>query len=651
MTIEWKKYGPAFLLVTGLILVALLYLPGLHGPWLVDDDANIGVFNRFTQAQAPYHDIIFSNNSGPLGRPVAMATFAANHSLGLFSTPALKLTNLLIHLGSGTLLYFLLSRLFFLRTPEHPLPIKFTAALISVWWLLLPVHISSVLYIVQRMTLLAGFLSLASTLLYVMGRQALQNNQLLRSITALSLSLFLLFPLAIFSKESAFSTLAWLVLIELFFFNLLTKRPGIRPTLIALTALVIAMMAVLVAVLHLDQAYIWRNFSLSERLLTEPRVLWAYIHNIFLPTAAGMGVYQDDFPLSRGWLQPWGTLPAVVALASALIASLWLAATRWWLVSFGVLFYLSGHLIESTVVSLEIYFEHRNYLPSIGLLISASSLLLLSWPWRRSLLALIFSLYLSLLAFITWQQCNTWGTKSTLLEISALNHPHSLRAWTDYSEDLLVRRQPQRALEIALLGAENNSDFASISYMQMVSIYCRIHNAPPPALIEKMASALNDNKDYSNGFTTPLGIGLENILSNKKQGFCQSADFSPLASSLIHTDLALQQRFPQDLQTLWFLRLAIAEWLLDTGRHEAAVSILRDAWHTDNKAAIPMVGLILARALSQQPANPSQQAELQQVLGELHATTSDAPTDFRAEVEALQQGSSITRPYTPTALQ
>ena len=35
-------------------------------------------------------------------------------------------------------------------------------------------------------------------------------------------------------------------------------------------------------------------------------------------------------------------------------------------VAFGIAFFLGGHLLESTVLPLELYYEHRNYLPSFG---------------------------------------------------------------------------------------------------------------------------------------------------------------------------------------------------------------------------------------------------------------------------------------------
>ncbi|MCY0536413.1 hypothetical protein, partial [Klebsiella pneumoniae] len=41
----------------------------------------------------------------------------------------------------------------------------------------------------------------------------------------------------------------------------------------------------------------------------------------------------------------------------------------------GWFFFLVAHLVESSFLPLEMYYEHRNYLPSFGLLLAATGLL------------------------------------------------------------------------------------------------------------------------------------------------------------------------------------------------------------------------------------------------------------------------------------
>lgn len=640
MTSWWRHHTARVILISALLLTGLVMLPGLSGPWLVDDDYNIGPFNDVDNGSQTYTTIIFGNSSGPLGRPVAMASFAANHALGLFSTPALKATNVIIHLCNGLLLYLLLSCLFRRRNPAGALPSDIYAALLAAWWLLLPMHISTVLYIVQRMTEVATFFSLAACLSYAWGRQGQENGKQ-QGIVAVAASLLLFFPLAIFAKESAFCTLAWLLLIELFFFRGMSgvrfgqtgKSLSLRKILSVLLLLSIVAGVAAVLLLHLEETYVWRDFSLGERLLTQPRALASYVGGILLPDTRSMGVFRDDFTISHGLLAPWTTALALLALTAAVALALRLADTRWWGVSFGLMFYLAGHLVESTIISLELYFEHRNYLPSIGLLIATSSAVLLAWSWRHSLLVLAFSLYLALLTVATWQRSQIWGDKELLLETSARNHPHSARAWTDYAEVLLTQGKGVPALQAALQGAENNPDMSGIFYLQTLSIYCRSEQAPPAQLILKTAEALQQYPGRSGSMLTPLSIGLDYILTRKKSGHCQNADFSPLAPALIAQDRIIVDHYKRQRASLWLLRLTMGEWLIETGDTPAALAILRDTWAQENKSEMPMVGLILAQTLKRS----GELAEMHKVLQALATVTQDAPPDFQEEVRALTQ--------------
>lgn len=637
-----SHYRQLLLLLLVLAGISWIYWPGLTGPWLLDDDMNLGDL----KAAAPgsltvdqYLSIILGNNSGPLGRPVAMASFAANHALGLFSTPMLKLGNILLHLGNGILLYFLVLRLARLRNPfAGTITPQGAALLITAWWLLLPIQISSVLYIVQRMTVLAALFSLASCLCYVAGRQQILMG-LRRGWLLLGLGLFLFYPLAVFTKENAAITLAWLVLVELFFFqdrSALASRLSPRAWLRLLVAAAFLAGLAMVQLEVFSSSYLWREFSLVERLLSQPRAITSYMQTIFLPDATSMGIYQDDFPVSRSLFSPPGTALAIGVVLGLLLLAVEAANTRWWAVSFGILFYFTGHVVESTVVPLELYFEHRNYLPAAGLLLAALAATTLAWPFRKRLLLLFVAAYLAILVFSAMQRVQTWSTRSLLIETSALNHPHSLRAWTDYPEELLRQKKPRLALEAALRSAEVNPAYASISYLQMISIYCRLQTTAPPLLVEKTADALARTTVLASGITTPLAIGLERILTDHQAGNCAQTDFRPLARALPELDGRLVRHYGVHREQLWFLRLSLAEWLLDLKEGEKALPILRDIWQNGSRADKPVPGLALARAL----VDAGQPDQARQVLAELAAVTHDAPADFRAEMNAVQQRAS-----------
>lgn len=620
---------PLAVVILGMILTALAYRAGLDGSWLLDDFHNLGVFSDFTPENAPYGELIFGNHSGPLGRPVSLASFAANHAAGLFATPWLKGVNLCIHLLNGLLVFLLLRQLFRVKPVTAAATASTLAAVIAAWWLLLPLHASSVLYIVQRMTLLMATFSLAACLCYVSGRQRLRDGRR-GGVTGLAAALLLFLPLSVLAKESGVTGLAWIVLVEIFFFlKLPLGRLDRGQLLLALVVLAVVLAFVMVAAFPMEARYLGRDFSLAERLLSQPRALWSYVRDIFLPDGSRMGIFHDDFAVSRSLFSPWTTLPALLGLLAALWLALRMAASAaWWPVAFGILFYLSGHLLESTILPLELYFEHRNYLPALGLLIAVPVLALNLWRGSPRLLPVIIAVYIGLLAFSTYQRAHIWADRTLLIGISAQNHPHSLRAWTDYSEALLADRQPVPALQAAALTAARNPDFAAISYLQMISIYCRLRQAPPPELLAQTAVGLQRMK----GYPLSLSIGLDDILTRQKRGDCGKSDFGALVPGLLQQEQNLQARFGARRTRHWHLRLTLAEWLIELDRQSDALDILRDVWLHGDKHSIPTVGLVLAETLHGQRL----QAEKQQLLRELAAVTQDAPPDFLEQMNRLR---------------
>jgi hypothetical protein len=619
---------PTTLLLLGCVLTGLLYLPGLQGPWLLDDHNNLRPFLIQSGGIAPYHEIIFSNPSGPLGRPVSMASFVANHAAGLFSTPALKATNLVLHLFNGLMIFLLLRRLFALRAPATTFATDTLAAMLAIWWCLLPLHLSTVLYIVQRMTEIGAFFSLASCLAYVQGRTALAT-QPLRGGIMLACSFLLLLPLALLAKESSVCTLAWLILIELFFFQSRPLRP--RLGLLLLGTALLLVLVLLWPPATFAKGYLVRDFTMGERLLSQPRAIWSYIHAIFLPEAAGqLGIFHDDFPVSRQLLQPWTTLPALAGLLALLLTAWRLAdSPRWWPAALGLLLYFSGHLAESTVAPLEIYFEHRNYLPSLGLLLAVACTTLTAWRWQPRALAALFGGYLALLSLSTAQRSHIWGNEAMLLEVSARSHPHSLRANDVYVENLLGRGETEAALASSAQFAHDNPEYALPSLLHMVSIYCRIDQPVPPSLIH---SAVN-SPPFTVSTPEILSLNLSTILKYRHRDSCRHADFSALNPVLLEWDGRAFRQFGLHGAYSGQQRLSLMKWLAANGARPQALALLQDLWRRHDRQANPETGILLAVLLRDQ----GNVAAMRQTVAELVAVTASSPAPVRHAVSTLQQ--------------
>jgi hypothetical protein len=431
-----------------LLLALTLYSAGLSGP-LFFDDAPAITANPLMQIDGTEFDqwrtASLSSRSGPLRRPVAMFSFAVNQvSAGETSAFSLKLLNVLIHLMVGALVYLLSQNLVKLAFPElNRLKSSWVALLAAGIWLLHPLHVSTVLYAVQRMTQLSALFSMAGLLLFVHYRQRWASDGAgLGEFVGAALWLSLLLLAAVYSKENGLLMLPLIVVIEVCFFRGRwgrVERPALRYTAVALLCLYGAAMvaAAFVPPDFISQRFNGREFTLEERVLTQSRILWHYLGWLALPDLSAMGFQHDDIPLSRGMLAPVTTVLSILGWLSVILLGITLRK-RYPLLLFGLLFYLVGHSMESSILPLEMVYEHRNYLPSMGICLVLASVLLVpalnSAQFNPRLVLLGVPLILGLLL---WVRVDTWSDELRLMGVNATNHPQSSRSSYFYANALL----------------------------------------------------------------------------------------------------------------------------------------------------------------------------------------------------------------------
>jgi hypothetical protein len=359
-------------LATLLALTGALYWHGLSGDLVLDDAATLEPIARLAEGELTWHEALVQHDNF---RPLSMASYVANWFVTGDGVWPLKLTNLVVHLICGVLVFLLSDRLLARPLAGVGQRRRWLALWIAACWLLAPLLVSTVLYVTQRMAALATLFSLAALLAYVCGRARIADGRA-GGPGLIGIGLVVLWPLAVLSKENGILVPALALVVELFFFGGAQSRQDNRRAL-RVTAWCVAA-AVLIGIVIATTtrsavflAYEYRSFTLVERVLTEWRILFDYLANLLLlPGGSPFGIYHDEYPPSRGLLEPATTLLAGLAWL-AILASGWLArGTRIGLLLFGLWFYLAAHLVESTVFPLELYFEHRNYLPSVGIFFS-----------------------------------------------------------------------------------------------------------------------------------------------------------------------------------------------------------------------------------------------------------------------------------------
>jgi len=512
------KHWPIVALLTLLAFAWAIYHPGLSGIFLLDDYQNLKTLERINSPVTfqSLVGVVLSNPSGDTGRALAMLTFAAQYASWPDAPSAFKALNVLIHLTNAALLFILVLQLGALNRLPAPRS-RLTALLATAAWLLHPMHVSTVLYAVQRMTMLSCFFTLAGLIGYLAGRKIVARRASLGYLV-MSVSLAVGGGLGLLCKENAVLLPLYALILE---FTLLRNvaRPAhfMRWQCLFLglpLALIVSFFAAKYSTWILP-GYTLRDFSPTERLLTEARAVIKYLGLLLLPRAGEFGLFHDDFALSRSLFSPPSTFASLLALALLMVSAIRLVK-RLPAYGFAVLVFLGGHLLESTFIPLELYFEHRNYFPAAGLLIGLSFCAqpLFDKPSaqvKEKLLRGLIVLWLVVLSATTWNESRLWGNPVLQAHIWAKQHPHSERAQLLLATNHLLAGNYDKSIEIY----KALSDKQPATYIMWASMQCTLHGKIVEAPYAEALLSLQHA-----GFSKLAFGAIEQIVNAKEDGNC-----------------------------------------------------------------------------------------------------------------------------------
>ena len=470
-----RRLGPPIALAALLMAAWLAYWPGRTGAFLFDDFSNLAPLGDYGRIDAWWKVVAFltSGFAGPTGRPLALATFLLDARNWPASAEAFKLTNVALHLLNGALLAGLCAALARALGLARR-PAAWAGVLAAGLWLLDPFWVSTTLYVVQRMAMLAATFTFAGLWGYAHGRALLAQGRRRSGYAWMSVSLTLGTLLATLSKENGalLPLLAW-VLEALVFDRAGKAGEQGGPLLLWWRRVFIVLPALLVlGYLATFLPGLWtgaaagRDFTPLQRLLTESRIVWTYLGDIWLARTHDGGLFHDDIAISTGLLHPWSTLFAVLGILGLAGFAAWSRRARgpvWAAAGVAVAFYLAGQVMESTWLQLELAFEHRNYLPAgLMFLPLAIALVRAAVPRQANARAAIpigrWSVWLAagllaLMALQTARRADVWGKPFQQALVWAHEHPDSPRAqgylanfWSQTGNDAEAARLLDAAL-------------------------------------------------------------------------------------------------------------------------------------------------------------------------------------------------------------
>lgn len=500
-----------FLLALSALLAVtwFVYQPGLSGAFLFDDLGSLPKLGATGPVDnwATFWRYITSGGADPTGRPLALLSFLLDARNWPTDPYPFKVTNVILHLFNGALLAAVLWKLGCVLVSTSPdknkprphasdcLPsipdtrrIAIAALFGAGCWLLHPLLVSTTLYVVQREAMLSTSFVLIGMLGWMASRKQLARGQITRAVIGMIASAWLCTLLAVLCKANGALLPPMLLLVE--WIALAPRHPLLPPNHEKLRKIGIIVLLILPSALlaaYLIQALPSevrdtpniRGWTIGQRLLTEPRVLTDYLRLLFVPQAYSRGLFNDDFPVSSNWLHPASTLPCLLFIV-ALIGVSFALRKRHPAIALAILFYFVGQSMESGWIPLELYFEHRNYLPSMLLFWPIGLALGRPGPVRlfRGLVAIAA---LALLGILTMQRATLWGDAFQQAQFWAAINPDSARAQTSAALYDLQNNRPKPATVRLQAALPMHPDDLQIP-LNLITAECKLGTVNPATL-------------------------------------------------------------------------------------------------------------------------------------------------------------------------
>ena len=443
-----------------IFLVFLIYSSNLDGPFLFDDGTNIQHNSAIRLTRLSWTGLKDAAFNSPLSnRPLAYISFALNYYFHGYRTVGYRTVNILIHILAGVFLFLFIKTTLSLPAVRSRYGIRNWLPYIAVLvWLVHPLQTQSVSYIVQRMNSMASMLYLLSMLCYARARLA-QAPAVKWPLTGACIVSGLL---ALGTKETAATLPLFILLYEWFFFQDLNGR-WLKRHLPFLAGLVILLLGV--ALIYLGghpfekilSRYETRDFTPLQRVLTEFRVLILYLSLLIYPHPNRLNL-DYDYSLSHSLIEPPTTLLALLAIIGMLAWSIRLAKNDR-LISFCILWYFGNLVIESSIVGLEIVFEHRAYLPSMMMILMVAILVDRYLKSKLLKIALVCAITLVFSAW-TYERNTIWSNAVSLWSDVVKKSPRKVRAHNNLGNALKSHGKIEEAIDHFKTALQINPGYA-----------------------------------------------------------------------------------------------------------------------------------------------------------------------------------------------
>jgi tetratricopeptide (TPR) repeat protein len=457
----------------------IAYSNTFHVPFQFDDRQNIVEYDLIRDLGN------FWPPTGP--RYVGYLSFAINYRLHGLDVAGYHIVNFAVHVLTALLVYYLVILTFrtpFLRESRFydSNAVNLAALCASVLFIAHPVHTQAVTYIVQRFASLAALFYILSLVLFIQARLNMQDSGLRTRPVVLFMLSVLACICAMKTKQNAFTLPFVIIVFDLFFFEGISLRKrliAVSPFILTLLIIPLSHMGSeqssgdLVGELH-DAMQQTEEIPRWSYLFTQFRVIVTYLRLLFIPINQNL---DYDYPVLHSFSDP------EVLLSFLFLAMLLSGAVSFWfrsrrtdsslrVVSFGIFWFFITLSVESSIIPIrDVIFEHRIYLPSIGLFMALSILLITGIqmignrrPGMERIAPVVVAVIVIALTGATYARNSVWKNDITLWEDVARKSPLKGRAHNNLGKAYSDAGKKEKAFDAYMTAKKVDPDYADPYY-------------------------------------------------------------------------------------------------------------------------------------------------------------------------------------------
>jgi tetratricopeptide (TPR) repeat protein len=343
--------------------------------------------------------------------------------------------------------------------------------------------------------------------------------------------------LAMLTKEMSFTLPIMMILYEATFF-----KSSLKKKLLFLLPLLLTLIIIPLGIMGIDKPLGVILSDLSEKLrvqtemsrwdylFTQFRVIVTYIRLLFLPINQNLDydypVYHSLFtlPVFLSFLLLLSILGVAVYLlfkaqksevrsqkseeeSSEYAKSSEQSAVFFRLIAFGIFWFFITLSVESSIIPIvDVIFEHRVYLPSVGAFIAISAIVLIiaerlniRWPLIKKAFMLLIVLAVMALSTATYARNAVWKDKITLWEDVVSKSPKNARANNNLGASYYEKSMPDRAIEYLSIAIRSKPDYVDAYNNLGIAYYEKgLNDLAKKQFIRALGFAPNDAGSFNN---------------------------------------------------------------------------------------------------------------------------------------------------------